>query len=230
MRMSRRAGLYGGQAIPSIELFWSNTVLESVATDSHSSQSSSTLTLGDTTSPLWVFYTTGKAIRIDKYKQNVQTPLQLVTASSSVTATLNITSDSTTAATKVKTGNVNGFVLMAFSCPNYQENTVDKVLQEMNLTIITSYSATSAASVYTSSSDINSTRLYIQAIAAAASGSTAGCWSICNGSTPSTAIKRIGANTGTNPYWYLSGNGSYYLSRTGDSVTTTRAGGIYEVY
>ena len=229
MRLTRRAGLIGTANLD-IESFWSNAVLEGIATDSHSSQSSSTLTLGDTTNPAWCFYTTGNAFRIDKFKQNVGTQLQLITASSSSRATLNITSDSTTAATKVKTGNVYGFVLMLFSFPSYQERTVDKVLQNMNFAIVSSVSQSSSASVSALSSDINPTSLYIQAIASTASGSTGGCWSICKGSTPSTAIKRIGAYTGTNPYWRLSDNGSYYLSRTGDNVVTTRAGGIYEVY
>ena len=221
MRMSRRMGLIGGK-LPSLQDFWANINVTKISGGSQSTATAYNYLLGSTETPLWTWYSTGANVRIDKVKQNAIVPLYSV----GTTPSLNINGESTVEDTRIQEGAVYGAILLCFRCPNYSEAVVDRRLGSIALTVLSSRYNSATGSVSLSSFTPVSGQLYVQNLGW--NEDPYGYWSICDGGSPSVAIKR-GDSSDTFPYWYASTATKYYLSRNGTQNTTVRCGGIYSI-
>ena len=228
MRMSRRLGLYSGDSSIDLATLWANARGIGMLSRSASSEATITATIGNTASPMWAWYSTGKAIEIAKFKNNEKTLLKYVRVSTSYTATTAIASGSTTATTKIDLSAAYGKVLILFDWPSVSEATVDTLLSGMTLNILASRYSAATGSVSISDSTPVTNRLYVQEL----DGTSTGCWSICAGSDQTTAVSRYtdGDFPGTYPFWFNNTRGTIYLSRSGNANASSRAGNICELY
>lgn len=229
MRMSRRMGLVG-ITLPSLYEFWSDAtvVVCSGASSSTAFDYSDDITIGDTSTPLWLLTSKGDAFELSKIKNTAKSwerNFQANDANGWVEIVR--ASTTTTASTKIQVNafrDLQGYIVAALRFSHFSEAVVDKMLKKMEFEFLANAyrNNATASSVYIADADLSSDQndVYLQF----ACSSSAGYISATRGGTPGTAIM----SSGSGAFWRHY-NSRYYFSNDGTSNMTTRAGGLYRI-
>lgn len=239
MRMMRRAGLLGGKDT-SFSKFWADaSVVACLGASTSYENYYEGLSVGSTSTPLWVICTKGNVIQTYKFvnndwswKRTIKSPDYDDETDVGLQVGIDTDAASTTSSTKLYVTDqqayygIYAYALAALRFPSYSESEIDEFLRySINVEFYsTGYKyGSSASSIYISSTSLSSDAndVYLQF----ASQTSEGYISATKGGIPDTAIM----SSGSRAFWRLSSS-SYYFSTTGASNNTTRAGGLYRLY
>lgn len=230
MRLSRKLGLYGGQALPSLyELFSDAIVVTSSGASSATEQVYSGVSVGDTSSPIWLIVTIGFHIRIVKVTNNTIISLKSKIGTGAYRLIkLNTDSGSSTSNTILKIAssmnseNIYGYCLVGLRFSSYAERVVDRVFENLTIDIAASKYDSGTGTVYVDESDLSSDPddVYLQC----GTSTSIGYLSATRGGSPSTAIM----TSGSRAFWRLN-NSRYYITYGGSTNASLRIGGIYRL-
>lgn len=230
MRMSRRMGLIKGIVLPSLYEFWSDATVVTCSGKSSGTEFyySDDITIGDTSTPLWVLTSKGDAFEFSKIKNTAKSWGRKVQANDADGwVETSVASSSTTVSTKIQVTAftyLHGYVVAALRFSSFSEAVVDKILKEMKVDFLANAycNNSTASSVYIADADLSSdpNDVYLQFACTA----SAGYISATRGGTPGTAIM----TSGSRAFWRHS-NSRYYFTTVTTGNSSTRAGGLYRL-